>query len=892
MKTNKLSIYLIKFSVILSITAIAPAMAESVTTIENTLSTATEDLLVQDNIAEVTGIDINQANGKLEVILRTATGQKLVPLIMPEGNNLIVEIPDAILALPASNFEEPNPVPGITQITAQQLDETMIRLIFKGDKQTPTAKVIDNNQDLVLSITPEALAQSNLEIDEETRINITVTGTRTPRPLLDSASSISIIDSEQIDRQLIRDIGDLTRYEPGVSVGRSPNRFGNQDFNIRGIDGNRVLLLVDGVRIPDNFVGRGRDFFDLETIERVEIIKGPASALYGSDAIGGVVSFITKDPEDYLNTFDNSLYTSLKTTYDSSDEGITATGVIAAEDKTGEVQTSFVFTTFNGDEFKNGGTARPNPQDIQDNTLTGKVVYNINDNNSIKLTGELFNSETDTDVLSDIGSTPFDVSNPPFLVFFNREDVQAEDTRERRRISLNYDYDNPDNGWLQAAKVNLYYQDAQIEEDKLSTGVQQEINPMGAPTITPIIRDEVNSFDQDVFGGDVQFQSDFTTGKIDHRLVYGFEVFNTDTSRPRDNTLINLIDGSISKFVIGEEFPNKTFPDTSTLRAAIYVQDEIELGKVSLIPGIRWDYYSLNADEDEDFARINVDNFEVEDIDESAFSPKIGVVYKPTEDLSLYAQYARGFRSPPYDDANIGFTNFAFGYTVLPNANLEPETTDSFEVGLRGELSRVDFSLAGFYNDYDNFIDTVRTGTRTSDGFSQFQNQNIEQAEIYGVEAKAEYFFNSKQSGLSILGSIAWAEGNNTSGDDSVALNSVNPLEAIIGVRYRASENRWGSELIGTIVGDKTRVDDEDVSAIGGQGGEADLFRPDGYFTLDWINYYNISQNVSLNLGLFNIFNEQYFRWSDVEGLTDDDEDLNRFTQPAFNVAGSIRVRF
>ena len=733
-----------------------------------------------------------------------------------------------------------------------------------------------------MSVTPQGTtAETRSPEEEETNITVTVTGTRTPRPLLDSSSSIIVIDSEQIDKQLIRDIRDLVRYEPGVSVGKNPNRFGNQDFNIRGIEGNRVLLQVDGIRIPDNYVGRGRDFFDLETIKRVEIIKGPASALYGSDAIGGVVSFITKDPQDYLSIFGDSLYTSIKTTYGSSDESISTTGVIAAEDKTGAVQASLAFTGFGGSEFKNDGSIRANPQDIDDLTLTTKVVYNLNDNHSLKLTGELFNSKTDTNVVSELGITPFDVSNPPFFVFFDREDVQAEDTRERSRISFNYDYDNSEASWLQTAKVNLYYQDAQIEEDKISTGVQQNITPFGSPTFTPVVRDEKNEFEQDVLGGDVQLESNFVTGSVAHRVVYGLEVFNTQTSRPRDNTLTNLTDGSISKFVVGEEFPNKTFPDTDTLRAAIYLQDEIEIGKVTLIPGIRWDYYSLNANEDDDFARINVDNFTVEDVNESAFSPKIGIVYKPIPELSLYAQYARGFRSPPYDDANIGFTNFAFGYTVLPNADLEPETSDSFEIGLRGSYSALDFSLAGFYNDYDNFIDTVNIGTRSRDGFNQFQSQNIEQAEIYGLEAKVEYFFNpTRQSGLSLIGSIAWAEGNNNSEEESVPLNTVNPLEAIVGLRYRAPQDIWGTELIATIVGKKTRIDGED------------LFTPDGYFTLDLIGYYNISEHVSLNLGLFNIFNERYFVWSDVEGLTEDDENLDRFAQPAFNAAASIRVRF
>lgn len=830
----------------------------------------------QSSVARITGVRYNSTADGLEIVLESSD-QQLIPLILPEGNSIVIDILNAVLALPEGELNQADPAPGIAAVTLTQIDERSIRLTITGADQAPSVQVLPSDRNLVLSVTPEATATDIPEADD---ITITVTGTRTPRPLLDSPSSITVIDSEQIDRQVIRDIRDLVRYEPGVSVGRNPTRFGNQDFDIRGIGGNRVLLQVDGVRVPDNYVGRGRDFFDLETIERVEIIKGPASALYGSDAIGGVVSFLTKDPEDYLNTFNNLLYSSAKTTYGSSDESISTTGVVAAEDRAGRVQGSLAVTSFDGAEFKNEGNVRANPQDINDLSLIAKIVYNFNDSNSLKLTGELFDSETETDVVSERGTTPFDVSNPPFFVFFEREEVEAEDTRERRRISLNYSYDRPDASWLQAINVNFYYQDAQIEEDKFSAGVQQDITPFGPPAFTPVTREEENRFEQDVLGGDLQLESNFTTGAIAHRLVYGLEIFNTSTSRPRDNTLTNLTDGSISKFVVGEEFPNKTFPDTETLRAAVYLQDEIELGKVTLIPGLRWDYYSLTANEDDDFARINVDNFEVEDIDESAFSPKIGIVYKPVQELSLYAQYARGFRSPPYDDANIGFTNFAFGYTVLPNADLEPETSDSFEIGFRGSYRTIDFSLAGFYNSYDNFIDTVSIGTRSSDGFSQFQSRNIEQAEIYGVEAQAEYFFSSSREGLSLIGSFALAEGNNTSEDETVPLNSVNPLEAIVGLRYRASENRWGTELIATLVGEKTRVDGDD------------LFTPDGYFTLDLIGYYSVSDHVSINIGLFNIFSEEYFVWSDVQGLTEDNNDLDRFSQPAFNAAASIRVRF
>lgn len=119
---------------------------------------------------------------------------------------------------------------------------------------------------------------------------VTVTGTRTERTLADSPASITVIDRERLRRELVQNIQDLVRYEPGVSVRRSV-RYGLQDFNIRGLDANRVLIQVDGIRQPERFsfgpFTIGRDTFELETLKTVEIIRGPASTLYGSDALGG-----------------------------------------------------------------------------------------------------------------------------------------------------------------------------------------------------------------------------------------------------------------------------------------------------------------------------------------------------------------------------------------------------------------------------------------------------------------------------------------------------------------------------------------------------------------------------------------------------------------------------
>src|SRR5690606_39026694 len=163
---------------------------------------------------------------------------------------------------------------------------------------------------------------------------ITVSATRTPVQAIDAPATVSVITDEEIADQLATDIKDLVRFEPGVSVRRAPARFGaalgttgrarNEDFTIRGIGGNRVLIQVDGIRSPQGFsfgaqdAGRG-GYTDIGLVKRVEILRGPASALYGSDGLSGVVSFTTSDPADLIGQ-DGNVGGFVRTQYSSADD--------------------------------------------------------------------------------------------------------------------------------------------------------------------------------------------------------------------------------------------------------------------------------------------------------------------------------------------------------------------------------------------------------------------------------------------------------------------------------------------------------------------------------------------------------------------------------------------
>jgi hemoglobin/transferrin/lactoferrin receptor protein len=611
--------------------------------------------------------------------------------------------------------------------------------------------------------------------------------------------------------------------------------------------------------------------FEFDTLRRLEIVRGPASTLYGSDALGGVVAYTTKNPLDYLQGRSQTFQT--RFTYNSADRSFSPTVTIASQ--RGNAALSATYTRRDGSETLNGGNIPPNPQSIVGNNGIIKFQLQPNPQNEVLFTGEFFNRRTNTTVNSNIGP----VGSPTIV----RTAQNANDIVDRNRYSIAYNYNNPPgSGFIQQLQSTFYYQAANTHEE-----VEEFRTVTAGGGTSNRRRLAINDFRQNILGANVQLQSNFNTGNWQHRLTYGFDLSNTNTSRPRDNTEFNLTANTSTKNVAGELFPNKTFPDTDTTRFGFYIQDEITAGNFNLIPGIRFDTYSMNPrTNDPDFIRIGGRVEDVKPLNESAISPRLGIVYKVSPSVSVTAQYSRGFRSPPYDDAAIAFTNFAFGYTVIPNANLKPETSDGFEIGLRSSTPNFNGSLSAFYNRYNNFIDTVNTGTVAIQGrnFSQFQSQNISNAEIMGVEARGEYRFSSRNDGFSLLGSLAFAQGTNL--QTSQPINSIDPLKAIVGLRYRAPEDRWGADLTTTLVSGKTSVDSTGVAA--GQS----LFLPGGYTTLDLTGYYNFNSTTRLNVGLFNLLGEKYTRWSDVRGLTTSDRNLGLYVQPGITFATSLSLQF
>ena len=188
--------------------------------------------------------------------------------------------------------------------------------------------------------------------------SVTVSATLRPAPVRETPGMVSVIDSQTIEERLVRDFADLVKYEPGVYIENNVTRLGLNGFNIRGIGGNRVMTQVDGVQTSEQF-----DFgpfnvhqigLDVDALKTVEIVRSANSALYGSDALGGVVSLFTKDPGDYLRG--RGVHLGAKTTWDGRSDAINGNLALAAG--TERVQGSLFASAHRGNEIRNRGYRR------------------------------------------------------------------------------------------------------------------------------------------------------------------------------------------------------------------------------------------------------------------------------------------------------------------------------------------------------------------------------------------------------------------------------------------------------------------------------------------------------------------------------------------------------
>ena len=724
---------------------------------------------------------------------------------------------------------------------------------------------------------------------------VTISATRNAQDISSVPSTVSVHDREALDRQNVNTIRDLARYEPGVSVSGAGSRSGNAGFNIRGIDGDRILTQVDGVEVPDNFFNgpyakTRRNYVDPEIVKRVEILRGPASALYGSSAIGGAVSYFTLDPEDIIKP-GQDVGARLKTGYGSADDSWLTSGTFAG--RVADVDGLLHLSQRNGHETESydgnnaTGLARTgaNPEDARTTNVLAKLGWNYGDDNRLGLTYEKYKDDRDVNLKSAVGG-PF--TGGRGFNFYRARSGNDTITRERLGLENRFGLDSPIADHI---KTSLNYQIAKTDQN--TAEIYQPSRR--------VLRTRETLYEEKQWVFDAQLDKAFSLGATDHQVTYGTTLKQQKVTGSREGAATCLAVGA-GCTAIGAPSPSPSdsvkkasdFPDPTINTYSLFAQDQIAWDKWTFLPSVRYDYTQLKPKLTEEFLNTVDPNRLYDHSDKEKtwhrVTPKFGLTYALTEQYTWFGQYAEGFRTPSAKALYGRFENLGQGYTVEPNPDLKPETSKGIETGIRGQFDAGSFDIALFYNKYRDFIDedAVVAGSTVE----AFQAKNIKRATIKGVEAKGRLNLDALGAphGLYTQGAISYAHGRND--DNGEPLNSVNPLKGVFGLGY--DQDRYGALVSWTLVKKQDRVDSTTFFAPDGNTSRGP-FKTPGFGIVDLTGFYKVTRDVTINGGLYNLTDKKYWNWDDVRSYDGVGEagvtspaNLDRLTQPGRNVAINV----
>ena len=696
---------------------------------------------------------------------------------------------------------------------------------------------------------------------------VVVSGSRSERAIEDVPASIDVITGEDLDPARVQDIRDLVREVPNMSVRRAPQRFGgvtgstgrdgNAGFNLRGLEGNRVLLTVDGIRVPRELssgvfgsASFGRDYYDLGLISRVEIVRGANSALYGSDGLAGMVAMFTTEPKDLLQpgkTFGGRV--GLKADSEDDSRGVGVTLVGAPNDTLqwlGSVQVgrSGELDNQGTNESLNSTRTAPNPQKDKNVSLLGKVVLTPGAGQRHTLTLEHVDKSGEVEAYTaratSMGVTALDVDGTTDM--------------ERTRLSWDGRF-KVDSAWADELRATVGYQQAESQE--VSTE-QRTANP------TYRVRDV--TYTEKLWQGVLQAEKARSLGADwGQKLVYGVDV----SVAKMDNIVTGV--GAPSY----ESYPLKRFPPTTETNTALFVQSEFATERWSIIPALRYDRFDLKAKGSPLYP------LQPASLSDSALSPKLGAIFRAGAELNLFANLAAGFKAPSALQLNNYFQNTLASYRTIPNPNLKPERSRTLELGVRDKVGPVQWEAAAFTGRYKDFIEElVVVGGVAGNPLNPltYQAVNRGQVRLSGFELKGKF-------ALGPATDLRLAYGQ-TKGKDTrlgTPLNTVNPARLMLGVDQRVGDWKFGAVVAHTM---KKSTSDINYANLANQ------FAPPSYTTLDLRASWQVSKATKLSAAIHNVTDRKYWEWTNVIGVAANSPVLDAYTAPGRSLSVALVTDF
>jgi hemoglobin/transferrin/lactoferrin receptor protein len=521
--------------------------------------------------------------------------------------------------------------------------------------------------------------------DQETPV-VTVTATRTEKDINEVPVSVTVVDEQEIQRNPAMDVPTLLATVPGVEVHA---QVGTRRVLIRGMTGSRTLILVDGVKQPE-LRGIDGSFYNIDpaNIERIEVIKGPASVLYGSDAVGGVVNIITKKsgPDDKPVSFFTGL------TYDSSTDAFEPKVAVYGRKNgfnyslSGSGTDAHDRDTPDGKLWHSAFTQREYAGNLGYDWAGGSLNFSFD---NYQGTSETIPTATVNGLL--VPTDPWKTASVTTVGETPRNDRSGYNLR----LAL---YDLIPN--LKKLTLSTYYQQLRRESDTIAT--------FRHATYAPGSKTGTTYNNHDSFGGSLQ--SEWLLGQS-HYLIVGLDYDKSefDSTAPSFSRL-----GAVTSMDMRDGY-QETF--------ALFAQDEWSLtDALAATLGLR--YTSVETA----LTRYSANPRMINKSNDSNVVGSLGLVYSGFENLYLRALYSQGYRN-----GNLLQKFMGSGTQMLANPDLKPETSDNYEIGLRYDNGALNVDLALFYNDLTDGLAMMEVGNNV------YQYINYSKITTSGAELAASY---------------------------------------------------------------------------------------------------------------------------------------------------------
>lgn len=710
------------------------------------------------------------------------------------------------------------------------------------------------------------------------------------------AGTRTVIRSEDLERQNVTEMGGIVRYQPLISApvansggGNVWDGAGNTGYNIRGLEGNRVSLDVDGIALPDaapkpdgstlNAFGTGRDYFDPETFREVRIESGTTAVSGASPGLGGGVSFITKSPEDYLGEGQDTYigYKFGRTSANRSNaHTLTGAAKIGAT-----LQGLAVYVRRDGDATDSAGSTPENPDDWHSDALLSKLVWALPGEQKLDLTIDMFERKNQRDVNNKITAASY-----PDGIF-------QDSTTRRTRISLGHDVVLKDLALFDRLTSKVYVQNAKIEDHTDARYISQRVLYQRAID---------TSFKNDTIGLTTEALKQVNE---DHALVYGLQIEQSQARRPWLEDRIVVATG------VHQITRKNRMADMDSSKVALYARDDYSFSmggkKAVLTPGLRVERRTLEPKNLQNYViAVPAAAKEIRKESDTTLTPSLALSVEVLPQIDAYATFSRGTRLPTAAERTGTYDSFSYtgagtGYAVLGNPDLRKETSNAYELGLKGDVVKgLALHLSAYRTDYTDMVeyvgqapDPVNYPTIVQ---GLFRPENIGNARTWGGELALRAQLGAFAPGLQgyridLATGVAKGRATNTGTGLRDGLASVAPAKTALTFGYDHANQLFGLAVT-AVHADSKQAPNDVISGV-----TTARYKVPAYTIFDLSTYWNVHRNAKIIVGVYNLTDRKYWDYAAARTLAAGTSaanlsEIERYAKPGRNVAASLSVNY